>query len=97
MSEAMSEVCRKFCHKPVASSGFQSIDQLIGCALGKDQPFFQESFHIPLEAATIDLRAKGLKILNGQFAMLEKIPHKALPFIQVVLLRQHILDVKQNS
>jgi len=67
------------------------IDELIGCPFGANQLFVHHSLEVTLQAATVDLWAEHLKVLDGQLAVLdEKAKRFGLPLILPVLLYQNI-------
>jgi len=62
LSQVWAQVCRKFDPKLC----LKLIDELVGCPLRANQLFVQHSLKITLQAATVDLWAERLEVLDGQ-------------------------------
>ena len=61
------------------------------CANFHDQFLVEHPLQVPLQAAAVDGRAEGFKILDGQPAVLEKMAQRlALAFVHAVLFHQHV-------
>ena len=56
-------------HKFIFKSALKVIDELVGCSFGANQLFVHHCLEITLHAATVDLWAKHLNVLNGQLPL----------------------------